>query len=179
MGRVRQERINSLIETTVAELLLKKCKDPRLSLVTITRAKVALDLKKVRVFYSVLGPAEERSKVQKALDGARGFVRRQLFEALAVKHIPEVVFEFDHNPEYASRINGLLADLGLGSPPPSENDFSEGSSPESASSEIASSESINGGEEIGSLTGDYDQEFGEPDDMAESSHTGPAQSESD
>ncbi|MDR1658362.1 MAG: 30S ribosome-binding factor RbfA [Deltaproteobacteria bacterium] len=114
MSRIRQERLNSLIETMVAELLLRKCKDPRLSVVTVTKAKVSADLKKVRLFYSVLGTEEERTKARSALEGAKGFIRHRLFEILTVKYVPEVVFEFDQNPDYASRISELLADLGLG-----------------------------------------------------------------
>ena len=46
--------------------------------------------------------------VQKALDKAAGFFRSQLGQRLALKHIPEIRFEFDRNLEYANHLNKVL-----------------------------------------------------------------------
>jgi ribosome-binding factor A len=111
VGRVRLQRLNSLIGETVAELLVKKSKDPRLAMVTVTRAEVSPDLGKVRIFYSVMGDDQALAKAALALKGARGFVRASLYQALTLKRVPEVLFEHDRNLAYASRINTLIADL--------------------------------------------------------------------
>ncbi len=111
MSQRRLEKMSELLRETVAGLLLRKSKDPRLADVNVTRVKVTPDLKKAVVYYSVLGGPETRETVKTALAKASGFVRAAVGEALALKHTPEIVFEFDRNLEYAQHMNELLNQL--------------------------------------------------------------------
>jgi ribosome-binding factor A len=117
VGKIRLERLNSLIAETVAELLLKKSKDPRLAPVTINRAEVAPNLQSARILYGVLGGDEERAAAEKALEKAKGFVRASLFEALSIKRIPQIRFELDRNAAHAARVSELLAAIGPAASP--------------------------------------------------------------
>jgi ribosome-binding factor A len=105
------EKINRQIVSQVAELLLFKTGDPRLKSVTVTRADVSADLKKARVFFSVLGSDSDREKAEAALKKAAGFIRSNLAGSLSLKHVPDLTFMFDKNPEYAQRLTRLLAEL--------------------------------------------------------------------
>jgi ribosome-binding factor A len=111
VGSIRLERLNSLIAETVAELLQRRSKDPRLAPVTISQAKVSPNLKSARVFYGVLGGDSEREQAAKALERAKGFIRASLFELLSLKRIPEIRFELDLNPAHAARVSELLSSL--------------------------------------------------------------------
>lgn len=112
MTRRRLEKMNELLKETVAVLLLRKSKDPRLRRVNITAAKMTADLKRAVVLYSLMGGEEEKAETQKVLDRASGFVRVALGEALKLKYTPEIKFEFDRNLEYAQRMTEILNDLG-------------------------------------------------------------------
>jgi ribosome-binding factor A len=111
MSNRRLEKINSQIVSQVSELLLFKSKDPRLQAVNITRALVSGDLKKCRLFYSVLGESKEREDAETALKKAAGFIRSRLAGQLGLKSVPELAFSFDRNVEYAQHIKELLTDL--------------------------------------------------------------------
>jgi ribosome-binding factor A len=108
MDTRRLKRIGGLIEGYVATLLLTKAKDPRLKNVTITRAEITPDLKKARVFYSVLGGDEEKIAAETALKKAKGFVRASVGENLELRNTPEIVFIFDKNPGYAQKVEEIL-----------------------------------------------------------------------
>ncbi|HNU75843.1 MAG TPA: ribosome-binding factor A, partial [Deltaproteobacteria bacterium] len=52
----RQARVGDLIKQTIAELVQRKVKDPRIDGVTITGVDVSVDLRVGHVFYCVLDP---------------------------------------------------------------------------------------------------------------------------
>jgi ribosome-binding factor A len=107
--------MNSLIRAEIAELFLYKSKDPRLRPVTVTRALVSPDLRKARVFWSVLGGQGQVEAAEKALSKAKGFLRASLASRLELRNVPEITFELDRNPEYAQRMAGLFSQLREGS----------------------------------------------------------------
>ena len=111
MSQRRLEKINGLLHEAIADLLLRKSKDPRLTSVNITGVKVTADLKKAVVHYSVFGDQQVKDSVKVALAKAAGFVRAAVGESLSLKYAPEIKFEFDKNLEYAHHINELLTKL--------------------------------------------------------------------
>ena len=141
MGRIRLERLNSLIAETVAELLQKRSKDPRLAPVTISRAEVAPNLQSAKILYGVLGGDKEREEAAKALEKARGFLRSALFEALTIKRVPELRFELDRNTAHAARVSEVLAIIkdsespaGAAESSPEDSSDSHGSAPPDSNS---------------------------------------------
>jgi len=113
MSQRRLEKMSELLRETIAELLLRKSKDPRLQSLNVTGVKVTADLKKAVVHYSVFGGAEEKAAAAKALARAAGFVRASVGETLHLKYAPEIKFEFDRNLEYAQHINEVLNSLAV------------------------------------------------------------------
>jgi ribosome-binding factor A len=111
MSQRRLEKMSELLRETIADLLLRKSKDPRLKEVNVTGVKVTADLKKAVVHYSVLGGDEAKAEAKKALDKAAGFVRAAVGENLRLKYSPEIKFEFDRNLEYAQHMNEVLNQL--------------------------------------------------------------------
>ncbi|MDR2366810.1 MAG: 30S ribosome-binding factor RbfA [Deltaproteobacteria bacterium] len=116
MSRVRLDRTNRLILSTVNELLLTKTKDPRLFGVTVTKAIVSGDLSTVRLFYSLIGDGDRISDAEKALGKATGFIRSRLASTLDRKHTPKLIFERDLNPGHAQRVGELLNSIAPAAP---------------------------------------------------------------
>ncbi len=125
MSQRRLEKMSELLRETIAELLLRKSKDPRLQSVNVTGVKVTADLKKAVVHYSVFGGEEEKAAVAKALAKAAGFVRAAVGENLRLKYAPEIKFEFDRNLEYAQHINDVLKSLVPEEAAPSESEIDD------------------------------------------------------
>ena len=108
MSSRRLEKMSGLLHETVAELLVRRSKDPRLSGISITSVKVAPDFKKAIVHYSIMGGDEAKAAAKVALEKAKGFVRSAVGETLGLKYTPVFVFEFDRNLEYAHHISDLF-----------------------------------------------------------------------
>lgn len=112
--RRRAERVAALLEETVAALLVREVKDPRLAGVTVTRARVSADLAVARVSFTVLGGEHERARAEAGLRSARRFLRARVARKLGLRRAPELRFEFDSSGERARRVEALLREVGAG-----------------------------------------------------------------
>jgi len=124
MTKKRVARVQELIQEEIAELLLFKVKDPRITAVSITRVKMSSDLRRAVVCYSVFEDDVDRGEVQKGLESAAGFFRREVGRVVNLKFVPEIIFQFDRGLEYAQHMDEVLKNLGdrEGSEPESDND---------------------------------------------------------
>jgi ribosome-binding factor A len=108
MGSARMARISDLMIAEISAILLRKVKDPRVKHVTVADVEVSKDLKKARVFFSVLMDDIDKAEVLAGLNRAAGFIRSELFHKLRLKSIPTLTFEIDPSIEYGAHINELL-----------------------------------------------------------------------
>jgi len=92
----------------VADILARKCKDPRLRYVTVTGVELNNDLRKARVYVSLLGSQVEEKDVEKILKNVSGFVRLELGRRLELRYTPEVAFWFDSSHARATQIDRIL-----------------------------------------------------------------------
>lgn len=113
MEHKRADRVSDLIRQEIAELLLRRVKDPRLESVTITGVEVTADLQHAKVFYTILGNPSDEDKKNTAhgLSKARGFIRQELGKRLYLRFVPEIAFHYDASFEYGDRIERLLKEL--------------------------------------------------------------------
>jgi ribosome-binding factor A len=105
----RTERINDLLREEISDLLRRAVKDPRIGgLVTITEVDVSPDLRRAKVFVSVLGTDEEKVSTFRALAAAAHFIQRELRKRLTIRRTPEITFLPDDSLERGARILALL-----------------------------------------------------------------------
>lgn len=107
----RTMQVGGLLQKEISELLIRKIKDPRLEMVTITGVKVSPDLKTARVYFSRFGNAEEIRKGLEGLQSAAGFIKRELGPRMKLRHVPDLEFIHDSSFEYGDRIESLLKGL--------------------------------------------------------------------
>jgi ribosome-binding factor A len=105
----RVARVADSIQQTVAELLLREIKDPRIGMVSVTGVTLSADLRHARVFFSVIGDEAQRARSLAGLQSAGGFIRKEVARRLKLRVAPELVFEFDPSLERGARIAELLA----------------------------------------------------------------------
>ena len=106
----RTERVDELLKQEIARVI-RDLKDPRVGFATVMDVRTSPDLRHARVYVSVLGEESARRAAIEALEGARGFVRARIGEAVTLKYLPELEFELDRTLERAARIDELLGDL--------------------------------------------------------------------
>ena len=73
MGTRRTERLGNLIQAELADLLLKRVKDPRLAGMTLTGVDVSPDLAQAKIYFSLLD-ASRRRQVEDGFKAAAPFL---------------------------------------------------------------------------------------------------------
>jgi len=110
-GYSRADRVADQIRMEVADILMRKIKDPRVRSVTVTDVELTNDLRIARVFVTALGTDAETKDVFAGLGKASGFVRSELGRRLTLRYLPEVVFVKDVSGQRGDRILQLLDEL--------------------------------------------------------------------
>ncbi len=109
MANPRVRRIADRIKVTVAEMLERRIKDPRLGFVTVTDVRVSGDTQHASVFYTVFGSEEEVTGSAAALESAKGLIRSEVAKQLNIRHAPSLEFIHDALPENARHLEEVLA----------------------------------------------------------------------
>ncbi|HOJ47389.1 MAG TPA: 30S ribosome-binding factor RbfA [Bacillota bacterium] len=109
MPGFRQDKINEQVARELAEII-RTVKDPRISgsFISIVQASVTKDLSLAKIYYSVVGPDND---VDKGLDSASGYIRKELASRLNLRVTPKLVFIRDHSAERAIGISKILKDI--------------------------------------------------------------------
>lgn len=105
----RARKVADRIHQTVARLLERRIKDPRLGFVTVTDVRVTGDLQQATVFYTVYGSDRERRDSQAALRSASGLIRSEVGKALGIRLTPSIAFQLDALPTQARTFEDALA----------------------------------------------------------------------
>jgi ribosome-binding factor A len=104
----RSERVSDQMKREIADILMRKIKDPRIGFVTVTDVEVADDLRNAKVFVSVYGGDEEKKASLQGLKSAAPFIRSELGKRMRMRFIPELLFRFDATVERGAHIMELL-----------------------------------------------------------------------
>ncbi len=116
------ERVNDLLRDTIAEVVARELKDPRLDLplISVTEVRASRDLHNATVYVSAMidpqTAEDEHSEAADAaidaLNGAAPFVHRTVRRRLHLKRVPWPTFELDQRIAGAAEIQERLRSLG-------------------------------------------------------------------
>ncbi|HZG86754.1 30S ribosome-binding factor RbfA [Paenibacillus sp.] len=108
MAKVRVGRVGEQLKKELSQIIQMEWKDPGIGFVTVTGVDVTNDLSQAKVFISVLGSDEQKEATLKAFARGKGFLRSELGKRMRLRHVPDLLFQFDTSIEYGSRIEKLL-----------------------------------------------------------------------
>jgi ribosome-binding factor A len=111
LNQRRLDRLSEEIRREISAILAEDVKDPRLSMVSVTRIEVSNDLGSARVLISVLGDEKKQEEAMQALERARGFVRTELSNRIRLRQTPEISFKLDKSIEHGIRISTIIDKL--------------------------------------------------------------------
>ncbi len=113
VDQARARRLAKRIVSIVGTAIEYEIKDPRLSFVTITDAKVTGDLREATVYYTVLGEnlqtEPDYTAAAAGLEKAKGVLRSKVGAATGIKFTPSLAFILDTVPDAAREMEELLA----------------------------------------------------------------------
>ncbi len=104
----RTDRVNSLLQRELGQIISEELSDPRISFPTVTAVEVTADLRTARIHVSVLGDDQQRRDTLAALEGAKHHLRKTLGDRTELRFVPELMFVEDRSAERAARISSLL-----------------------------------------------------------------------
>jgi ribosome-binding factor A len=104
----RSSRIASQMQRSLAVLLLRGVKDPRVGNVTVTAVEVATDLSFARVHVLPFGTEHTADELLAGLRSAAGYLRGELARELKLRHMPRLDFKLDQVIEGAHRLTRLI-----------------------------------------------------------------------
>lgn len=107
----RADRVADQIRMEVADILMRKIKDPRVHSVTVTGVQLTADLRIAHVFVTTMEKEQAEREIFAGLAKASGFVRAELGRRLALRYLPEVVFKKDISGVRGDHILKLLDTL--------------------------------------------------------------------
>ena len=116
MSKIRQKRTAEQIRTILGELVLREMRDPRLQDLTFTEVKLDRELQYADIYVNALGDDAREKEVMDALEGAKGYLRRELAGRLRTRTVPQLHFHWDPTLAHAEHIGQVLD--GLDIPPP-------------------------------------------------------------
>ncbi|MBA5861520.1 MAG: 30S ribosome-binding factor RbfA [Nitrospira sp. CR1.1] len=125
----RADRVADQIRMEVADILMRKIKDPRVRSVTVTDVELTKDLRIARVFVTTMEQNKDERLVFDGLAKASGFVRAELGRRLALRYLPELIFMKDVSGPRADRVLALLDGL-------HQDETREGMLPESSRPDV-------------------------------------------
>ena len=93
----RTDRVADHLQRELAILIQRELRDPRVGMVSVTAVKVSRDLAHARVYVTVLDCDSEVDAKPglKVLNGASGFLRKQLARETTMRTVPRLSFVFD------------------------------------------------------------------------------------
>ncbi|MEX0386453.1 30S ribosome-binding factor RbfA [Spiribacter onubensis] len=108
----RARRVGDQIQQELAELIRDEIRDPRVGSVTVSEVRASRDFAHAEVFVTGLGMEEAASmEMVKALNGAAGFLRRQLARRLSLRTVPALRFHYDPVFDRGARLNRLIDEV--------------------------------------------------------------------
>ena len=107
MNQIKLKRIASQIVREVSDILSNDARDKIMHTVTITGCDVSNDLSYAKVYFTSTLSIDTK-ELERELDKASGYIRRELAERIDIRHTPKLVFKFDNSIEYGNHIEDLL-----------------------------------------------------------------------
>ena len=107
-GPARSLRVADQIQRELAEILRTELKDPRVAMITLTGVEVTNDYSHAKVFYTLMGNAEQRAETEVGLKQAGGFLRSQIARRIKLHTIPQLHFVYDASVERGFELSQLI-----------------------------------------------------------------------
>jgi len=110
---IRTERVAGEIQQAISNILRNEHSDLFDGLITITKVRMAADLKSGRVYFSLLGGTMKPEAVLAKLKADGPKIRSSIGREVRLKFTPELFYYIDDTEEEASKIDEIFRKINL------------------------------------------------------------------
>jgi len=107
----RTDRLSSVIQQAISEVILQSVRDPRVRGAVVTDVKVTADLSLARVNVRSLSGDMDVNDLLDGFNACSGFLRSEVSRKVRMLRVPKFEFFYDDIPEKAASVEKLLAEL--------------------------------------------------------------------
>ncbi len=104
----RLARVSEVIREVASETILFELRDPRVKMVTVTRAEVSGDLQHAKVYVSIMGSDKDQKLTLHGLRHAAGFIQARLASRLQTRFTPVIRFVLDEGVKKSIEMTRLI-----------------------------------------------------------------------
>ena len=126
----RLARVAEVIREVASATILFELRDPRVKMVTVTRAEVSGDLQHAKVYVSIMGSEKEQELTMHGLRHAAGFVQSKLAGRLQTRFTPVIKFVLDQGVKNSIEVSRLINEALAQSAPAAEAGSADGTAEE-------------------------------------------------
>lgn len=107
MRDLKLKRIASAISREVSIIIANEASDNLLKSITITGCEVNNDLSIAKVYFTTILDVPKES-IEKEVNEAGSFIRRELASRIEIRHTPKLEFEYDESVAYGNKIEQII-----------------------------------------------------------------------
>src|SRR5256885_3636605 len=126
----RLARVAEAVREVASETILYELRDPRVKMVTVTRAEVSGDLQHAKVYVSIMGSPSEQKLTMHGLKHAAGFIQSKLAKRLQTRFTPVITFILDKGVKNSIEVSRLINEALAQSAPANEAGSADGAAEE-------------------------------------------------
>jgi len=126
----RLARVSEVVREVASSTILFELRDPRVKMVTVTRAEVSGDLQHAKVYVSIMGTPKEQQLTMHGLKHAAGFIQSRLAERLQTRFTPVITFVLDQGVKNSIEVSRLIHEALAESAPSVEGGSVDGTAEE-------------------------------------------------
>ncbi len=109
MVSYRVGRLSGEIQKEIAAIISREIKDPRLDGLSVVSVDIAPDGCAAKIHFSPMaGNQTEEKEIIKALEKAKGYIRRELGKRLKTRMVPELYFHVDQSIAYGIKMMEII-----------------------------------------------------------------------
>jgi ribosome-binding factor A len=105
---IRTDKVAGEVQQSLARLFQTDFQDLSDGLITVTKVRMAADLKSGRVYVSLLGGTQVPEKVLKAIQAETPRLRAALARLVRMKFVPDLHFYYDDTQEEVARVEEIF-----------------------------------------------------------------------
>jgi ribosome-binding factor A len=104
-------RLEEQLARFIAELFLRKIKDPRTMNVTVQQVKAADDFSTAKIYYNLIGDDNDMEEVRAGLESCKSFIWNEIKNHFRLRKIPELIFVYDVSLDRAMKIENIIDEI--------------------------------------------------------------------